>query len=125
MFWTYCSKRHKFLYSSNITRSSKFFAPIETKEEALSYAILITGNYPQYEFLVPFHYKKYVHKIKSTYSIEKDNYYEVGLFEYGVCGCGPHIHFSVIVKISKNGEIIETEHKKLYSNPLENGLCID
>lgn len=38
----------------------EFFAPIESVEEALSYAILVTGDYPRYEFAIPIYFKKYV-----------------------------------------------------------------
>lgn len=118
-------KDTSFIFLQTLQDVQNFFAPIESVEEALSYAILVTGKYSRYNFLIPVHFRKYVYKIKSTYSIEKNDYFEVGLFDYAVCGCGPHNYFSVIVKIKKTGEIISKEYHKLYSDPLENGLCVD
>ena len=114
-----------FLQLQSLADVKNFYAPIESKEEALSYSILCTGYYPQYEFDIPPFYKKYKKTINTTYVVKTDSVYEVQLFYYEVCGCGPHYYFAVVLKVSENGDILDKEFIKLYKNPKEDGMCVD
>ncbi len=102
-----------------------FYAPIESKEEALSYSILCTGYYPQYNFDIPLFYRKYKTIINTTYVVKNDNVYEVQLFYYQLCGCGPHYHYAVVLRVSEKGDILSEDYIKLYKNPKEDKLCVD
>jgi hypothetical protein len=103
----------------------KFFAPIESKEEALSYAYISTGLFPAYKFEIGKSFRKFVSSVNTTYSIKKNGGYEVNLFDYKFCGCGPHPYFMVRYQISINGDIEKIETIKLYEDPLQDGLCVD
>jgi hypothetical protein len=101
------------------------FAPIETKEEALSYICAFTGQEPKYAFEIESGFRKFVRTINTTYSIEKEDGFEVNLFDYRECGCGPHTYFMVIYRIKRSGEIYVKETVQLYEDPLQDGLCVD
>ena len=58
------------------------FAPIETAEEALSYACLATGLKPRYSFDIPDQFRIFVKEINTTYSVKIDDGFEVALFDY-------------------------------------------
>ncbi|MBP7737553.1 MAG: hypothetical protein KA369_16350 [Spirochaetes bacterium] len=103
----------------------KFFAPIETREEALSYAFISTGLKPEYKFDLGKKPRTFVWKINSTYSIEKGNGYEVNLFDYRECGCGPHPYTMNIYRVGRNGDLIKIETVKYYEDPDQDGLCVD
>ena len=113
------------IHLKTIEELRNFYAPIESKEEALSYSILCTNFYPQYEFDIPFFYRKYKTKINTTYVVKKDNLYEVQLFYYELCGCGPHYYYAVKLELSENGEILSKDFIKLYKDPKEDRLCVD
>jgi len=103
----------------------KFFAPIETREEALSYAFISTGLKPEYTFDLGKNPRTFVWKINSTYSIEKDNGYEVNLFDYRECGCGPHPYSMNIYHVGRNGDLTKIKTVKYYEDPAQDGLCVD
>lgn len=110
---------------NSINGLKKYFAPIDTKEEAISYAYAYSGLKPMYQFDIKPNYRTFTKTINTTYSIESGDGFEVNLFGYQLCGCGPHTHFMVRFLVKKNGEINEIETVKLYENPEEDGLCVD
>jgi len=114
-----------FYLINNIETLKKTFAPIENEEEALSYAFISSGLKPAYDFKIKRRYRKFVDKINTTYSIKKDNGYEVNLFDYILCGCGPHSHYMVKIFVNTNGDIQEIDRIKLFEDPKEDFLCID
>ncbi len=103
----------------------KYFAPIETKEEAISYAYAATGLKPQYQFDIKPEYRTFTKTFKTTNSFESEDGFEVNLFDYIMCGCGPHTHLMITFIVKKNGDINLKETQKLYEDPKEDGLCVD
>ena len=117
-----CSKYH---ILNNQEDLKTYFAPINSAEEALSYAYISTGLLPKYEFELKTRYRTFVDTISTTYSIEKKNGYEVNLFDYQLCGCGPHTHLMIKYFVAENGNINKIETVKLYEDPKDDDLCID
>lgn len=103
----------------------KYFSPIETKEEALSYVYASSGLSPSYDFEIKSRYRQFVDTIRTTYSTQSNNGFDINLFDYELCGCGPHTHFMIKYKVSFEGDIQELERIDLYEDPKEDGLCID
>ncbi len=103
----------------------KYFAPIETKEEALSFACVASGLAVGYDFEIRPEYRTFVDTIRPTSSIPKENGYEVNLFDYELCGCGPHTHYMVRYFVTIDGNIKEIDRVKIYEDPEEDGLCVD
>ena len=114
-----------FRLANTLNDLKEIYAPIETKEEALSYVLTYTGREAQYEFTLENNYRTFVNTINTTSVAKKNDAYEVNLFDYQLCGCGPHSYLMFIYTINKNGDIIEKDFKKLYENPIEDGLCVD
>jgi hypothetical protein len=93
------------------------FAPIESADEALSYALLATGYSTKYEpedyrLAVPGDcdpgpkgYRYYVDTLEDTHVVEVEGGYQVHLFDSQVFGCGPHPVWSVIVQVNHDGTI--------------------
>lgn len=102
-----------------------FFAPIDSPEEALSFALAATGYsaYSQFDTLPDFRF--FSDTLEST-RVEQDNAgYKVNLFYYQLCGCGPHTTSVVDVQVRKDGSLEIGELKKLYEDPTQDGLCVD
>ncbi len=103
----------------------KYYAPIETKEEAISYAYAFSGLKPRYDFDIKPEFRTFTKTFKTTNAIESDEGYEVNLFDYIMCGCGPHTHLMISFMVKKTGDIYLKETQKLYEDPNEDGLCVD
>ncbi|MBD1938852.1 hypothetical protein H6F73_16280 [Microcoleus sp. FACHB-68] len=103
----------------------KFFAPVEKPEEALSFAVALTKSYPRSKITVPKEFRVFVPKIKDTSVKKIASGYQVNLFDYQVCGCGPHPHYAVDYTVTKTGEVTEISREKIYEDPKQDGLCVD
>jgi hypothetical protein len=101
------------------------FAPIESQEEALSYAIAATGFSAIKDLRKSPKPKFYSDKIDETYVRAKGEGYIVHLFDDYLCGCGPHIAQSVDITVQKDGTIQLSAPVDAFSDPQYDGLCID
>ena len=99
------------------------FAPVETKEEALSFAVALTSSLPKYDASVPEGYFPVASLIEPTYMEETDEGFEVRLFDYEVCGCGSHPYYAIDYSVTKDGNVTELSRQKVYdSNSI---ICMD
>jgi hypothetical protein len=110
---------------NNPSEFKKFFVPIETPEEALSYAAALTGSYPLYRIEIPKAYKREASSITSTYVEELTDGFKVHLFDYKLGGCGPHYHYSVDYFVGKDGNLKELTRQNVWRNPKDDRLCVD
>lgn len=101
------------------------YAPIESENEALSYAIAATGLSAVYDLPEKTNMKWYTDKVEETYVTESGGGYLVHLFDTFLCGCGPHVVRSVDLIVSTDGSITFSDAVDAYSDPEMDGLCID
>ncbi len=117
------SKDFKLL--SNKEEFANYFAAADTPEKALAFAVALTRSTPRYNIKVPKEYRVFVDKIEDTSVNKIEGGYQVRLFDYQLCGCGPHSHFAVDYKVSETGEVSEISRTKIYEDPQKDGLCVD
>jgi hypothetical protein len=103
-----------------------WFAPIESTDEALSYALVATGYSAKYapgDYRLavgdvcdpgPEHYYYYTDVLEDTHVAEVVNGYHVHLFYGENTGCGPFPVWSVTVEVSSDGAISEFRKVKLF-----------
>jgi hypothetical protein len=109
----------------SLNELSEIYAPIESADEALSYAVAATGytalfdlgNRKKLEFYNPL--------IEASAVTSTDGSYKVTLFDTYLCGCGPHIINSVDVVVNEDGTLDVAEPQPAFSDPENDGLCID
>jgi hypothetical protein len=114
------------------------FAPIESADEALSYALLATGYSVKYapgdyRLAVPGScdpghrwYRYYVDTLEDTHVVEVESGYQVHLFDSQEFGCAPHPVWSVIVQVNHDGVVTEQSKKKLFEESSGGpGCCVD
>ena len=103
----------------------RFFAPVDSKEEALSFACALSNSEPKYDFSdIKDNFILYQQEINVTNVKELSNGYEVQLFLYQMTGCPPHYYYSTKYFVGKNGDVKEIERKKFYEDPNDGG-CRD
>lgn len=115
----------EFKLINNKEEFKQFFAPVETPEEALSFVVALTNSYPMYDIKIPPRYVVFKSKIEATYVKEISEGFKVHLFDYQLCGCGPHLYYAVDYLVTNTGEIQEISRQKIYKDPMEDGLCVD
>ena len=101
------------------------FAPIESANEALGYALAVK-NLRAYHGLE--HNPKYVYftnTLEDTHVESEADGYQVYLFHHETFGCGPHMTSSVELHVSFEGVIEEVSNKPVFKDPAEDGLCVD
>lgn len=101
------------------------FAPIDSEVEALSYALGVTGYAAQFGLEANKSFRYYVDHIEDTHVTPTQGGYLVYLFDYRLCGCGPHPTYSIEILVRTNGDWQETNRTKIYEDPQEDSLCVD
>lgn len=103
----------------------KLFAPIENEDEALSYAVAVTGLTPLNDLDQHPLYKRYTRPLVESHATYDGEQFTVNLYDTFICGCGPHIVSSITVTVQQDGSFSLSEAVGAFSDPKTNGLCID
>jgi hypothetical protein len=101
----------------------KMYAPIESEEEALSYALAGTGLLAYYDLEVSNEHKYYVDEVEETHVTKVGDDFLVRLFDYPLCACGYHNTYSVDVRITRDGYIEQTRKELIYQDVTY--MCVD
>lgn len=114
----------KFRLISTAEEFKATYAPIESPEEALSYAAAMTGLGMEFG-LKPGTYRYKTNQVEDTYAKASGDGYLVRLFQTLSCGCGPHTVSAVEVQVSRSGEVKQGERVPVYEDPKMDGVCVD
>jgi len=101
------------------------FAPIESPEEALSYAVAATGLKPRFDLAPSPEYQYEVRQVEETHIERIDDTFTINLFEYKSCGCGPHPLSMVVVSVNRDGRVFTAVPIDLFRNPELDKICGD
>ncbi len=101
------------------------FAPITTAEQALGYAIAATGAEARYDLDNLKDYRILTDNLQETTVQAVEGGFEVVLFRYLACGCGPHTTFMQTIKVTTSGDIEFVGSTSAFENPEEDDLCVD
>ncbi|MBE0684703.1 MAG: hypothetical protein IH585_01760 [Anaerolineaceae bacterium] len=101
------------------------FAPITTAEQALGYAIAATGSEGRYDLENLKGYRILTDNLHETTVQSVEGGFEVVLFRYLACGCGPHTTFMQTIKVTTAGDIDFVGSTSAFENPEEDDLCVD
>jgi hypothetical protein len=124
LFRRYIAKQgEEFKLISSKEEFRSIFAPVETKEEALAFAVALSGSSPSYDTSVPEDYFPVASSIIPTYAKETEGGYQVHLFEKEICGCGTHPYYAIDYLVTKNGNVTELSREMVYDSTMQ--ICID
>jgi hypothetical protein len=101
------------------------YAPIETESEALSFALAASGLGVRYGITAQPDLRYFVDQIEDSHVEESPQGFQVHLFDYQLCGCGPHPTYAVNLLVTKDGQVQELSREKIYEDPAEDKLCVD
>jgi len=99
------------------------YAPVQTPQEALSFAVALTNSFPRYDTSPPEDYFPVVASIEPSHAEEKDGAFSVHLFNRPICGCGSHPYYAVNYLVSKEGEVTELSRQMVYDSSF--AICFD
>lgn len=114
-----------YLLIRNLEDLKYHFAPITTAEQALGYAIAATGSQARYDLENLKGYRILTDNLQETNVQVVNDGFEVILYQYQACGCGPHTTDMQTVKVTNSGDIQVLETIPAFENPEEDNLCID
>jgi hypothetical protein len=101
------------------------YAPIESPEAALSYAMAATGLEARYGQERQTNHAYEGNRIADTHVTEVANGYRVILFDLYLFGCGPHWTYEVDLHVRTDGEITELGRRPVFRDKATDGVCID
>ncbi len=103
----------------------KTYAPIDSMEEALSYAVAASGYDAYFGQTLDKNLRYLVDEFEDTRVEETSSGYTVYLFYYRLCGCGPHSTYSVPVLVNRDGVISLGVAVPLFEDPKMDNMCVD
>lgn len=109
----------------SVESMARLYAPIDSSEEALSYAIATTGYSALYDLSSIKKPVVYSDPLEETHVQQAEGGYIVHLFDTYLCGCGPHITQSIDVTVYTDGTIALSEPLNAFSDPQYDDLCVD
>jgi hypothetical protein len=101
------------------------YSPIDSPDEALSYAIAATGLEAYYDIQPQAGYRYDVKQLEETHVSESPGGYEVLLYQFQMFGQPAYTTNAVIVQVSYEGEISIINTTLVNHTPEEDGLCVD
>ncbi len=101
------------------------WAPVDSPEEALSYALAATGLNAFYGLVRDPALAYEVARLEDTHVLDEEGGYRVLLYDYQLFGCGPHWTDAVWVHVGEDGSVEELERVRAFRDPEEDGLCAD
>jgi hypothetical protein len=101
------------------------FAPVESAEEALSYALAVTGLEAYYGLQLEPKLRYYAQTIEDTHVERTQEGYLVHLYHYQRFGCGVHDTYAVDLQVSPEGRVQEVGRVAAFKNPAQDGVCVD
>jgi hypothetical protein len=101
------------------------FAPVDSPDEALSFALGLANVYAQYDLKFNIRYRYEVKALEDTFVEATGDGFIVHAFDYQFFGCGPHYYYSVELMVTPDGKVQENSRIKIYRDPSEDGVCVD
>jgi len=102
-----------------------FFAPVDSPEEALSFALALTNVYAQYDLKFDMKYRYEVKALEDTFVETTGDGFIIHAFDYQFFGCGPHYYYAVEIMVTPDGKVQENSRNRIYRDPALDDLCQD
>ena len=119
----------KFQLARNAEELKQLFAPIESADEALSYALAATGLHTFHGFQPPTNYRYETRTLRETFVEKRGGDFVVHnlLATPGFFGCrpGPRMVSMTAFSVSAAGEIRKISDEPAYSDPSQDNACYD
>jgi hypothetical protein len=103
----------------------KHFAPVESAEEALAFAHVLTEASAFYGGKLPPDAVPYPGELPITSVDKVASGWVVRLFQNEDCGCGPHNELAVDFLVTREGGVKRLGSRPVWRNPKEDGACYD
>jgi hypothetical protein len=114
-----------FTLINNEKELQEIFQPIDSPEEALSFALASTDTMASYNFDFDSENEYEVNELEDSHVEATSDGYLVYLYHYQFYGCGPHNTSLVVYHVSKDGELQQESSTPVFRDPEEDGLCVD
>ncbi len=114
----------QFQVIKNLAELKKAFTPLDTPQKALSYSLAATGFQALYG-LKDENERYLAAQIEDTTVKQTPAGFDVQLFSFGACGCGPHAMHTRLVHVTPGGELDIDDPRPVWEDPAMDGLCVD
>ena len=124
-YWhiTYEDGKYESIHSMDAFRTH--FAPVESAEEALGFALASGDFFAQYGLKKDANLSYTVRKLEDTYVKSLSDGYLVQVFHRKIFGCGPFYTEAVELQVSYNEHVTELRRFPVYHDPAYDGGCAD
>jgi hypothetical protein len=114
----------QFILIKNQAGLKATFGPVDSADEALSFALAATGFKALYG-LKNENMRYLVSKIEDTQVKLEENQYRINLYSFATCGCGPHAMRLRVVLVKFTGDVDSNDPQPVWEDPTQDDLCVD
>jgi hypothetical protein len=116
-------KDGEFMLIKSKDEFASLFAPVSSPQEAMGFAVALTGSFPLYDTAPPQGYYAVSKDIAPSSVEEKSGSFLVHLFDRPICGCGSHPYYAVDYIVTKTGNVTERSRRIVYDGDAQ--ICFD
>jgi hypothetical protein len=99
------------------------YAPIESKVEALAFALARTGYQAYFGLSYSQDHEYFIPIIEDTHIDTVDDGFQMNLYDRSNCGCAQHHTVQVIINVSRDGHVTEISREVVYRDT--DWVCYD
>jgi len=99
------------------------FTPIDSPEEAVSYAQMVTGVDAFYSFAYNPTFMYFHESIEGTHATQTDGGFEMNLFNFAACSCEPFINSQIDIQVDREGQVTWVDAIPVFMTTGE--VCVD
>jgi hypothetical protein len=114
----------KFQLVKSMAELKALVGPVQSPEQALSYALAGSGLQALYG-LKDDNLRYQAGQIEDSYVQSGAEGYTVLLYAYNLCGCGPHATSRQAVKVSPQGDLTIDAARPVWEDPTKDDVCVD
>jgi hypothetical protein len=104
----------EYVLVSSLDELKRLFVPVESPEEAVSFAQLVTGLEATYNFTYD-PYLMYFHEtIEATHVTQAGDVFEMNLFNMEGCSCEPWFNTQVTIQVERDGQVTWVDTVPIY-----------
>ena len=101
------------------------YAPIDSPEEALGYALALTNFQAYYDLEYDLELEYFVDRLEDSHVEGVPGGFDVHLFYYQEFGCGPHPTSAVVIRVGQDGSLEQISVEEVFKDPTDDTLCVD
>ena len=104
----------EYVLVSSLEELKQLFVPIDSPEQAVSYAQLVTGLDATYDFTYDSTLMYFHEILLATHVTQRGDAFEMNLFDFVECSCEPLFNNQITIRVDRDGQVTWVDAVPIY-----------